>query len=213
MGIHKMGLGQGLVEALLNNENVKVGDLLGRLDATTVNETGVLGYTPLHAGCVQNNEEAVSKLLTVPGIGVNARDHDGLTAIIHAALCDSTEAVILLLDHPEVEVNAKDNNGWTALTWAAALCKLGSVRLLLNHLGVDLEILTNDGKRLEMMAGSLVDGQDPLCLDMIRLARRNRENSHLEQAHPSNENVLVSSPPPPPTPPPPPPPVHTEPYR
>merc|ERR1712051_535223 len=99
------------------------------------------------------------------------------------------EAVAKLLTVPIIDVNAKDNDGWTAVTWAAAWCRIGTLGLLLNHLAVDLDIKTNHGKGLEQMVGR----DKSRCLDMIRMARRKRENSHMDQGHPSGENVLVES--------------------
>merc|ERR1712051_899335 len=97
------------------------------------------------------------------------------------------EAVAKLLTVPIIDVNAKDNDGWTAVTWAAAWCRIGTLGLLLNHLAVDLDIKTNDGKGLEQMVGQ----DKSRCLDMVRMARRKRENSHMDQGQPSDENVLV----------------------
>jgi len=188
-------LAQELVQALRRQENVKIRELLGRLDAETVNEAGAFGLTPLHMACETNHVEAVAKLLSIPGIDVNARSSNGWTAIMSAAAVGSTEVLKLLMENPEVEVNAGNNLGRTALMWAAACCEVQTLGEMLKHPAVDIDLAMEDGRVLEEMVGEKVNNsiQKLKCLDMIKETRRRREyvspSQELEQYGKGAEEV------------------------
>ena len=64
------------------------------------------------SGDARKIEEAIMN-----GANVNAKDNEGWTALIWAAIRGHIEVVEVLLKHG-ADVNAKNNNGRTALFWA-----------------------------------------------------------------------------------------------
>jgi ankyrin repeat protein len=74
---------------------------------------------------------------------INAKDNDGQTALMRAALTDQTEIVKLLLDNG-VNVDVKSDVGWTALMFAADKGFTNIVKLILQT-GADINAQDNDG--------------------------------------------------------------------
>src|SRR6476469_3337839 len=58
------------------------------------------------------------KAMPDSGANPNARDEDGITALMYAARKDKADIVTALLNKG-ADINAKDNGGWTALMFAA----------------------------------------------------------------------------------------------
>merc|ERR1719203_1847693 len=59
----------------------------------------------------KNRIKAIKLLLEHPDVDVNARNKDGLTAIMWAAKKYRIESLELLLDHPEIDLDIRTNNG------------------------------------------------------------------------------------------------------
>jgi ankyrin repeat protein len=88
------------------------------------------------------------------GADANARDGDGITALMYAARGDRPEiANPALSDHPMVvellvkrgaDVNAKTDTGFVALFWAARYGHEGVAKVLITH-GADVNAKDKDG--------------------------------------------------------------------
>lgn len=66
------------------------------------------------------------------GADVNAKDSNGMTALMVAETMSRFEVIKLLLDKG-ADVNAKDNNGQTVLSYASYFINDGIVNLLKAH--------------------------------------------------------------------------------
>ena len=88
------------------------------------------------------------------GADANARDGDGITALMHAARGDRPEiANPTPTDHPRIvelliergaDVNAKTDSGFVALFWAARYGHEGVAKVLITH-GADVNAKDKDG--------------------------------------------------------------------
>src|SRR5699024_10072092 len=67
---------------------------------------------------VRERDAAAVELFIAAGMNPNAKDKDGVTALMRAAFNDQVEIVRLLLDRG-AELNATDKDNWTALYVAA----------------------------------------------------------------------------------------------
>ena len=74
---------------------------------------------------------------------MNARDNEGTTALVFAALGGDAETVQALLD-AGADVNAKNSDGWTALMQAASGGDAETVQALLDA-RADVNAKDNDG--------------------------------------------------------------------
>lgn len=98
------------------------------------------------------NTSEVKNLLH-EGADANARDRNGMTPLVQAAIVDSADAVLLLLEEG-ADVNAKANDGMTALFWAASSGYTNIVRTLLKK-GADVNGKNNSGWTALMSATNL----------------------------------------------------------
>ena len=148
------------------------------------------GRTALLAASENENLKILSLLLKV-GADVNAKDNNGVTALMVATL-NNTEAVSLLLE-AGADVNAKTDWGMTALMVAASLNKTPEViDLLLKH-GADINEKSNSGGTALMYAalnnpnpgilsflinaGADIDAKDDYGLTALDIARRDANKS------------------------------------
>jgi hypothetical protein len=67
---------------------------------------------------ITRGDESMTELLLAWGVDVNARDDDGVTALMLAARDGDTALARRLLDRGAI-VDARSRAGWTALTYAA----------------------------------------------------------------------------------------------
>ena len=79
------------------------------------------------------------------GVDVNAKNNDGVTALMVAAINNTADAVNALIS-AGADVNAKDNGGWTALMRAADHNTADVVNALIQA-GADVNAKNNDGWR------------------------------------------------------------------
>lgn len=95
-----------------------------------------LNETLLFRASSKGDVKEVRRLLD-QGTNINAREQDGETPLMYAAVEDRTEVVELLIDRGAV-VNAVSLNGQTALARAVAVSRYNTVALLLKR-GADIE--------------------------------------------------------------------------
>ena len=76
-------------------------------------------------------------------VDVNATNHYGWTALMHAARLGNTEIMKILLDNG-ADINLRDKSGWTALMRAAVKGHQDAVNLLLQR-GADPDIQDEAG--------------------------------------------------------------------
>ena len=81
--------------------------------------------------CKSRNVKEVEAAMT-NGIDVNAKDDNGRTALIEAAIYGRTEIAELLLQHG-ADVNAKDTKNRTALLWAVGNHNPQTAEVLLKY--------------------------------------------------------------------------------
>ncbi|HAM40163.1 MAG TPA: hypothetical protein DCP69_02185 [Candidatus Omnitrophica bacterium] len=96
-----------------------------------VNETDLLGDTPLHVA-VQVGSMELAELLLAAKADVNAKANAGWTALHWAAYGRNTPMAELLLRN-KADVNARNSVGYTPLHWAAWRNSKALVELLLAH--------------------------------------------------------------------------------
>jgi ankyrin repeat protein len=95
------------------------------------------------------------------GADVDAKDHNGRTALMQAAWFGNKEAISLLLK-AGADINAKDNDGWTALIGAAEVSS--EVVYLLLQAGADVNAKANDGWTALMLATREEDSNEVISL-------------------------------------------------
>ena len=95
-------------------------------------------------------EEDGGELILKAGANINAKDADGMTALMHAANFARDKVTKLLLKHG-ADVNAKDKSGNTALMFAADHQEDDVVRLLLEY-GADVNAKDKSGNTALMFA-------------------------------------------------------------
>ncbi len=104
------------------------------------------GATPL---TITDNMDTVRALLD-RGANVNAKDKEGVTALMLCSYKCSVEKLRLLLEK-NADVNAKNNEGATALLWAATAGNAAAVEVLLDA-GADLHAKSVKGRTALMLA-------------------------------------------------------------
>ena len=95
-------------------------------------------------------EEDGGELILKAGANINAKDADGMTALMHAANFARDKVTKLLLKHG-ADVKIRDSSGKTALMYAAAHEKDDVARLLLEH-GADVNAKDKSGNTALMFA-------------------------------------------------------------
>ena len=86
----------------------------------------------------------VSSFLVERGADVNAKDHKGYTALIHAIEARYEDVEKILLNHPQLDPNARGLNGVTALSKYVWREQKYAVEKLLER-GADVNAQDNDG--------------------------------------------------------------------
>ena len=97
-------------------------------------------------------EEDGGELILKAGANINAKDADGMTALIHAANFARDKVTKLLLKHG-ADVKIRDSSGKTALMYAADHQKDDVARLLLEH-GADVNAKDKFGNTALMYAAA-----------------------------------------------------------
>jgi len=81
---------------------------------------------------ILNDDQRRAQELVAQGDDLNAVNHYGWTALMHAARLGDADIVSLLLEHG-AKIDVQDKDGWTALMRAAAKGHDSVVKILLNH--------------------------------------------------------------------------------
>lgn len=129
-----VAFGGEIHDAAKQGDLAKVRFLLAR-DPTLISSKDDSGNTPLHEAVFTAHAE-VAEFLLSKGADVNAREKNGATPLILAAMGGKVEidgqggVVTLLLAH-KADINAKSANGMTALHVAALVGHADIVKLLL----------------------------------------------------------------------------------
>jgi ankyrin repeat protein len=106
---------------------------------------------------IRNGDTAGVRLALVAGAPIEARDPDGSTPLMYAALYSPGTEITRMLLKRGANVSAANNFGATALIWATD--DLGKVRLLVEH-GAEVNARSKLGKTALMVAASR-DGAGP----------------------------------------------------
>lgn len=128
-----------LFEAIEHNQPVVFGDLLDfstpeRPIQVNLRHPREFDRTPLMVAIHRGHSHLVYKLLSHPGVDVNARDRDGQTALMIAARKGLDDVAEVLFDVKELEVDTADFKvRRTALICAAEYGHAAFVRLLLDR--------------------------------------------------------------------------------
>ena len=101
--------------------------------------------TCLMVAVLRQWNQVVAKLLSCPGINVNAKDKDNCTALHHAAWVGNVGILKMLMATPGILHNEKDLWGWTPIQAAAMRGQTDIVREMAKcpHVDLDLPILPN----------------------------------------------------------------------
>lgn len=92
------------------------------------------------------------KQLLASGADVNAKNIQGVTALMWASYFNNTKAMQLFMD-AGADVNTKDNEGYTALIIAAEKNNVNAIKLLIKA-GADVNAKCNDGATAIMRAAA-----------------------------------------------------------
>jgi ankyrin repeat protein len=98
----------------------------------------------------QMDEAGIVKWLLDQRADVNAKDEQGFTPLMWAALKGHVTTIQVLLG-ASADVNSKDRTGWTATMWAASQGRTDALKMLLSK-RPDLNALNNEGKTAVMIA-------------------------------------------------------------
>ena len=101
-----------LYKACRRKNNQAVSLLLAKPGINVNVKNSYYGRTPLHVTCNNNNNNwVVDQLLRCPGIHENAKNNNGSTLIMIAALGCSKEALGVMFKSLRVDLDVKDNGG------------------------------------------------------------------------------------------------------
>ena len=91
----------------------------------------------------------VDLLLAQPGIEVNAKDSNGLTALHIAGAYGNLATLKKILAVPGLLLNERDHKGRTPIMLVASLGQTDAVKMMVAKKGIDLWVKDNDDKYLE----------------------------------------------------------------
>lgn len=130
----------------------------------------------------EGNVTAVQNLLNA-GTDVNAREHEGETPLMYAAVAGKTQVVKLLLERG-ADINAVSSNRETALARAVGVKQYETVKLLLDR-GADIEKSTDGGGPPLIYAA----GRDDAVMVKLLLER----GAHVNNKDDEGNTALISA--------------------
>jgi serine/threonine-protein phosphatase 6 regulatory ankyrin repeat subunit B len=107
-----------LIVAIANGKNDVVKALIDK--GADVNLTDNTGLTPLMIAAEKGHLTTVQALLSTPGIDIDDKTTDGVTALYFAAINGKEDVVKALIDKG-ADVNLTDNDGQTPIMAASSL--------------------------------------------------------------------------------------------
>lgn len=132
----------------------------------------------LGGGESEEDAALLRQLLQCRDADLNARDHDGETAVIKAVRSGSYKYLRVLLRAKGLNVNTKNSAGLSALMIAASETRPTCLQLLLEHPSLDVGATDLNGETALMkaeLAAAQRDQQYPLlCAKIIRALRSSR---------------------------------------
>lgn len=142
------------------------------------NHSSRTGHSALSLAAKSGNADLVELLLDKSTVGLNVKDNQGKTPLLHAAAWGHLEVIELLLAVDNIDPNAKTDAGKTPLLLAAENRDVEAVESLLSSKRVDLgstDVSTNATPLLKAsMAGDeatamllLEAGAEPDCVDNV----------------------------------------------
>jgi ankyrin repeat protein len=108
----------------------------------------------------------LDKLLSLPGLKVNAYDENKDTALIVAVDTGNLEAVEKLLAHPKINVNLKNADGYSALIRAAKIGDIAIVRALLKAPGINVNATNLDGE--SALTAAMERGHTDIFVELLK---------------------------------------------
>lgn len=106
-------------------------------------DTGSVGFMPLHWAAAHNSLPSMDYLLSFPGSNIDAKDTQGGTALFHAVIKNAHEALVWLVRRG-ADTKVTTSDGLTISHWAARTGSASAIALLAN-LDVDVEAPDKDG--------------------------------------------------------------------
>lgn len=123
------------------------------VQATDINLRDDGGRTPLMRAAANGDLRTVQALLNAPGIEIDAKKPNGLTALMIAASHGKSDVVKALISRG-ADINLAANNSWTPLMFAAEKGDLGTVQALLTTPGISIDERQTDGTTALIIAAS-----------------------------------------------------------
>jgi|GEM_PF-3232826 len=114
------------------------------IDASTINQKGFKGLTPLMLATSSNQESNV-KILLDNGAEVNLKDDNGNTPL-HFTYNNNSSSIVKLLLGSKADINAINHDGDTPLHLTASLGSRTNIKFLESN-GADLNIYNKNGER------------------------------------------------------------------
>lgn len=133
-----------------------------------IEEVNSAGLTPLLIAAKQREWDMMDGLIEKLSANVNAKDHEGMTALHHALrgmVCH--EATIKLLLSRGIDVNAADSDGETALHYSVSFQHRNAAQILLRSGKVDIEARNKKGQTAAALAASRGETMNTSILELL----------------------------------------------
>jgi ankyrin repeat protein len=142
----------------------------------SVNAADDEGTTALMIAANYGHTECIKTLIRL-GADIEAKDHEGINALVYTIMGNKLECMNLLIEEYQVTIEATTNNSFSALIMAAQFGRLNCLKSLLDH-GAQIDAATNkDGNTALIVAASY--GNNKIVRELIaRGANVNQTNRY-----------------------------------